>query len=306
HRKPEGDEIYYPTSAAGLLSLLARFDYDIVHYHFGGMLTRRVLALATACTLRPGIKSVLTFHSGGFPSTPQGKATSPNSIAAFVLRRLDGVIVVNQEIAGFLEKLQVQPRRVRLISPYSAMCDLRTGSLPPELKTFFDTHNPVIISAGQLEPEYDLPLQIEALGRVLPKFPDAGLLLLGSGGIERDLRVKIESLHLAAHALLAGDVPHEATLEAISRADLLLRTALYDGDSISVREALHVGTPVIASDNAMRPEGVTLFPQSGLRALVDAIETQLSRSKPQPTHVPADETSLQAVLDFYQELLAAK
>ncbi|MGH9496096.1 MAG: hypothetical protein ACRD3B_13945, partial [Candidatus Sulfotelmatobacter sp.] len=39
HRKPEGDEIYYPSSAAGLLSLLARLDYNLVHYHFGGILT---------------------------------------------------------------------------------------------------------------------------------------------------------------------------------------------------------------------------------------------------------------------------
>ena len=40
--------------------------------------------------------------------------------------------------------------------------------------------------------------------------------------------------------------------EAMSRITIFLRTTLYDGDSISVREALHLGVPVIASDNGMR------------------------------------------------------
>ena len=42
---------------------------------------------------------------------------------------------------------------------------------------------------------------------------------------------------------------------------ILLRTTLYDGDAVSVREALWIGTPVIASDNGMRPEGVRLVPK---------------------------------------------
>src|SRR5437764_15114755 len=74
-RKPEGDDIYYPKSALGLIRLLARLRYDIIHLHFGGMLTQRVLGLAFACSMVPGAKSVLTFHSGGYPSTPDGKRT---------------------------------------------------------------------------------------------------------------------------------------------------------------------------------------------------------------------------------------
>src|SRR5438105_8526009 len=39
------------------------------------------------------------------------------------------------------------------------------------------------------------------------------------------------------------------SLRAIADADVLLRTTLYDGDAISVREALYLGTPVVATDN---------------------------------------------------------
>ncbi len=161
-----------------------------------------------------------------------------------------------------------------------------------------------MISAGQLEPEYDLPLQIEALSKIRTKLASAGLLLLGSGTVERELREKIETLNCQKHVVLAGDVPHNATLVAIGRADLMLRTTLYDGDAISVREALQVGTPVIATDNTMRPSGVMLVPKSDLAALVRAIEVQLVRPKNREARPQTDEANLQAVFDFYQELLA--
>lgn len=304
HRKLEADDIYYPRNAIGLLTLLASLDYDIIHYHFGGMLTRRARALALACTQPRTAKSVMTFHSGGFPSTPEGHSTGPNSLAAFVLRQFDGLIAVNEEILGFFERLHIPRKHVRVISPFSFVQDKAAASLPSAIAGFFDTHHPVMISAGQLEPEYDLPLQVEALARIRGSVPSAGLILLGSGSVEPKLRQQIEGLRLKEHVLLAGDVPHAATIEAITRSDFMLRTTLYDGDAISVREALQVGTPVIAADNAMRPSGVTLVPKSDLSALVRAIETQLAQPKNPRAASQPDETNLQAVFDFYQELLS--
>ena len=92
----------------------------------------------------------------------------------------------------------------------------------------------------------------------------------------------------------------------MSRARILLRTTLYDGDAISVREALQVGTPVIATDNAMRPPGVSLIPKSDLPALLRAIEQQLAQPARPKEMSRADESNLQAVFDFYQDLLAGR
>src|ERR1700752_1183789 len=64
HRKTDADDVYYPANPLELLRLLGYLRYDIVHQHFGGMLTNRILGLGLVCTLRPRVKSVLTFHSG--------------------------------------------------------------------------------------------------------------------------------------------------------------------------------------------------------------------------------------------------
>src|SRR6266702_8760485 len=92
HRKPDEDEVYYPASAAALIQLLLRLKYDVIDLHLGGTLNKRVLSLGLVCTLQAGSKSVLTFHSGGYPSSPQAKAIGPNSFAGIVLRRFDGLI----------------------------------------------------------------------------------------------------------------------------------------------------------------------------------------------------------------------
>lgn len=307
HRKPQADEVYYPNGAAQLLQLLTRLQFDVLHLHIGGMLTNRLLALALICTLRPRAKSVLTFHSGGFPSSPAGQALGPTSFAGFVLRRFDGLIAVNQEIMEFFRKMEVAQDRTRLISPYAFLHDEQSLEVFPEpLANFFSAHDPVLISVGLLEPEYDLPLQIQVLPRIRKSFPNTGLVMIGSGSLEAQLRETINAQACAPHILLTGDLPHSVTMKAISRSRILLRTTLYDGDALSVREALELNTPVIATDNGMRPEGIILIPKSNLQALVEAIQQELRQEKGRK-HVPRrGDINVQAVFELYQSLTSGK
>ena len=46
--------------------------------------------------------------------------------------------------------------------------------------------------------------------------------------------------------------------------------------AVAVREALYIGTPVIATDNGMRPEGVYLIPPADAGRLRDAVCESLS------------------------------
>lgn len=303
HRKPDEDEVYYPSSAAGVLQLLWRLKYDVVHLHLGGSLNKRVLSLALVCTMQAPAKSVLTFHSGGYPSSREGKATGRNSYAGFVLRRFDALIGVNDEIVNFFRGLGTDPQRIRMILPHAFLTEENEApSLPSELESFFASHDAVLISVGLLEPEYDLALQIEALGHIRDKFPSAGLVLIGSGSLESRIRSLIRAQSYAEHIRLCGDVPHAATIQAISRAHLMLRTTLYDGDAVSVREALHLGTPVVATDNGMRPAGVHLIPKSNLQALVEAVEAQLMHPTKKATAARNDDANVRAVFELYREL----
>jgi len=303
-RRPDRDGVYYPKNALELLWLLVRLPYDILHLHIGGNLSARLLGLGLLCCWLPGRRAVLTFHSGGYPSSPEGRAMNAGSWRGFVLRQFDALIAVNQEIAGFFERCGVARSRIRLIPPHSLPASPGGSCLPAGLQEFFESHQPLLLTVGLLEPEYDLPLQIEALGVVRQRYPNAGLVIIGSGSLEARLKAQIEAASYAPHIKLCGDVEHGVTLSAIKACDVFLRTTLYDGDSISVREALHLGAPVIATDNGMRPPGVHLIAISDRDGCLRMIDQVLADPPPQEPRVrQTNADSLLAIVQVYRELL---
>src|SRR6266481_2079417 len=104
----------------------------------------------------------------------------------FVFRRFDRLIGVNGEIVALFHRCGVSPDRTRLICPHAFPAAPSSGPDPrPEaLRLFFDSHAPVLLTVGLLEPEYDLPLQIEVLGSVRETYPNAGLAIVGAGSLE--------------------------------------------------------------------------------------------------------------------------
>ena len=299
--RPQHDGVYYPSTALGVVGrLMGR--YDILHLHVGGGFSLQLLGLGLMCAWAPGKRSVLTFHSGGYPGSPQGQTARPATLRGFVLRQFDRVIGVNAEIAELFGRFGVEASRVRCIPPYWLPPELPRDPLSPELERFYGSHNPLLLTVGLLEPEYDLPLQIRSLGRWRQRHPEAGLVIIGSGSRENQLRLQIESAAWREHILLCGDVPHPVTLRALAGADVLLRTTLYDGDAISVREALHLGTPVVATDNGMRPAGTRVVPLGDEPALDMALEECL-RLERQPFQPQAGgDENLARVLGVYEEL----
>jgi glycogen synthase len=312
HRKPEADEVYYPKSPFEVVRLLVRLRYDIIHLHLGGTVPTRVLGLALLCCMMPRARAVLTFHSGGYPESEGGRTARPRTLRGFVFRRFSRVIGVNQKLVELFHRFGVSAEKLRLIRPDATSAPMPADELSPELRRFFDGHERVLVTVGLLEPEYDLSLQIESLGQVLKRFPNVGLVIIGSGSLEQGLRKQIDGKPYRDHVLLCGDMPHAVTLRAIAESELFLRTTLYDGDSVSVREALHMRVPVIATDNCMRPGGTHLIPASDIESLSEAIEQQLSQSnRPPRAAKPAacekeasgKEENLEAVLNIYRELM---
>jgi glycosyltransferase involved in cell wall biosynthesis len=303
-RRPSENGIYYPSNAFAVALHLLSHRYDIIHLHIGGRIWARQLALALACFALPDTRCVFTFHSGGYPSSPEGRSAHSRTLRAFVLRRFDRLIAVNEEIAQFFRTLGVEAHRVHVISPYLGFGGdaLGESSLPRQVSDFLATHNPVLISVGGLEPEYDVSLQMKALGIIRIRHPKAGLLVAGSGSLDEVIRKECSLLPYAEHILLNGDLAHGATIQAMQSSDIMLRTTWYDGDAISVREALHFGVPVIASDNGMRPEGTRLIPARDLDALVTAVENILASPPPRVPIASESNRNLEEVLRVYQDL----
>jgi glycosyltransferase involved in cell wall biosynthesis len=152
------------------------------------------------------------------------------------------------------------------------------------------------------EPEYDVPTQIEALEHLHGRFPAAGLVVLGSGSLDEELRRRVGASPRARDVLLCGDLAHVVAIGAVSRSDVFLRTTLYEGDSVSLREALHFGVPVVATDVGVRPEGVELVAARDPAGVAEAVVRCLGRSDRRPRAPQDGEEGLRAMLALYEEL----
>ena len=228
----------------------------------------------------------------------------PFSLRGFVLRRFDRLIGVNSEIVDFFKCLGVREDKIRLIYPHAFFEQEESVEIPQRVLRFIQEHPQLFVSVGLLEPEYDLPLQIEVMKSLREELPHAGLLLIGSGSLEQELREKILAKPYAQHVMLCGDMPHGVTMKIIDHATAMLRTTLYDGDAVSVREALYLGTPVIASDNGMRPFGVKLIPKEDIGSLRSAIMDVVKSEKTGKNPRAPDESNLEEIFKLYRELIA--
>ncbi|MBA2620616.1 MAG: glycosyltransferase family 4 protein [Acidobacteria bacterium] len=301
-RTGEEENVYHPRNPPELVRLLLKLKYDFLHIHIGGNLPPRVLALVlTAATLAPG-KSVLTLHSGGY-AVEKIEAAKFLSTHGFIFRRLTKIIVVNQLMSEMFVKFGVKPENIKEIPPFALSKSDANVEIPQKFLDFWDNHKKVLLAVSALETHYDLPLQINALEKVRKKFPETGLIILGSGSAEKELRELAASKSYAEHVFLAGEATREVVLHLIERSDVLLRTTVFDGDAISIREAIFLGTPVVATDNGMRPEMVRLIPMGDAAALEAAIEEQLKGGR-KPQYSGADgRENIKAVLDIYEELM---
>lgn len=300
---PEQD-VYHPQNGRGLVRLLLTLKYDVLHVHIGGELRFRVLLLLAVCAGLSRGKNILTFHSGGY-AAKKGNAARRFSIVGMVFRRYKKIICVNPSMTEMFEKFGVKKDRLHLIYPF-ALQDLdQTVEIPDKLREFTLRHRPFLLTVGLLEDTYDLFLQIDAFEKVLQKFPNAGLMIVGSGSLEGDLKKAIVSKLYSDKIFLTGDVEHKITLHLINNCDILLRTTKFDGDAISIREALHLKTSVIATDNGMRPNGVNLIAANpSIDTLVDKITRVLENNIPDKMAENDDgRGNIKAVIDVYKQLV---
>lgn len=298
--------VHHPESVLDFIRMLRNSNHDVLHLHIGGNVRFRVKLMMLACTILSGGKRIMTFHSGGFARSVEGQNATGKSLLGYIFRRFDQIITVNSMMLGMFEKYGVEAEKTRLIYPYSLKRSDPDVAIPAALEEFIERHQKLLISVGLLETDYDLELQINAMERVLKSQPATGLIIVGSGSLKAGLEGLIASKVYADNVLLAGDTDHEVVLRLIERADVFLRTTVFDGDAISIHESLFLGTPVIATDNGMRPEGVNLIPVGGEEELANAILDSLSHARSAPESKSDGAENITAVVDLYENLCSEK
>jgi glycosyltransferase involved in cell wall biosynthesis len=103
----------------------------------------------------------------------------------------------------------------------------------------------LIVSVGRLSVEKNFSLLLSVFAELSRKIDNLRLIIAGDGNCRDDLQRRIEELHISDRARLIGERSDIA--EMLISADLYITTSLWEGNPLSVMEAMAAGLPIVAS-----------------------------------------------------------
>jgi glycogen synthase len=299
-RAPSSDAYIRIAGASGLLRELLRHSWNdwAIHVHINGHNSKSwLIALAGSIAAQNGCGGLLTIHSGMAPQYLRECRRTDRGMARLACLQFDRIVCVNAEIAETVRRLGVSTSRIEVLPAFLPI-PVPHVSIPMELQIWLDRHDPVLSTAMFFRPEYGFDLLVEALVRLRPRHPDIGCIVMGTGEDRVAAEMQVQSRGLEESVRILGDTGHDMCLALMSRSAVFIRPTLRDGDSVSVREAVSMGVPVVASDVGTRPEEALLFEAGNLNGLVDHLERVLAAC-PQRTKIVPPADSAQRLLNLY-------
>ena len=250
---------------------------DVVHAH--GLRAGALAALALGRRRRGRTRLVVTLHNltiGGRLTTLVGER-----LERLIARRADLILAVSPDLAERARELGA-PRVELAIIP----------AVPPQQPTEPDPSDPAapeeawpqegarLLTVARLAPQKGLPLLLEAAA-ILSREVDAGRLaaftwaLAGDGPGREQAAERIAAEQLPV-TLLGRRTDAPALMEA---ADVVVQTSLWEGQPLTIQEALRSGTAIVATDvggTAVTARGGAVLVAPQAQAIAEALGTLLS------------------------------
>jgi L-malate glycosyltransferase len=105
----------------------------------------------------------------------------------------------------------------------------------------------VVICTRSWEPVYAIDVLVRAFSAVAPEFADGRLLLLGDGSRAAEIHKLIDGLGVRDRVHAQGRIDYDTLPEYFRLADIYASSALSDGSSVSLLEAMACGLPAVVT-----------------------------------------------------------
>ena len=250
---------------------------DVLHAH--GLRAGALAALALGRRRRGRTRLVVTLHNltvGGRLTTLVG-----DRLERLIARRADLVLAVSPDLAERARELSAPHVELAIIpaAPPPQASELSPpDSVVPE--DAWPQGGARLLTVARLAPQKGLPLLLDAAA-ILSSEVDAGRLeaftwaLAGEGPGRQEAAERIAAEQLPVTLLgRRSDAP--ALMEA---ADIVIQTSLWEGQPLTIQEALRAGAAIVATDvggTAVTARGGAILVVPQAQAIAEALETLLS------------------------------
>ncbi|MBS1141074.1 MAG: hypothetical protein H6R13_2527 [Proteobacteria bacterium] len=240
----------------GILSHYKRFRGNLVLVHSSELYG---LVVSVYCKLA-GAQVVQYFHNGRALARIHRNPLL-GWLVGKVLGYLDQVFVVNAEIAKSVHHLSNGVAKIDVVNPFIPPLE---SELQGYIPTGFESGKRIYVGwCGLFSGERAAIYGLDFFASVFRRFVSAGhdavaVLAAADFDAENELQTMARMKCLFANrvVIVPSDVPFVSVLNVL---DIFIRPTATDGDSISVREALYLNLPVLASDVSLRPSGVSTY-----------------------------------------------
>jgi len=236
-------------------------------------------------------------------------------ISRFTLKKANRVRVVREKIGRDVALYRkVDPKIITVLPIFVDVEALRAKPITVDLKKKYSQFAKIVLMASRLTSEKRVRVGIEVFANTAKIIPDLGMVIVGSGEEEGDLKKLVKKLGLE------NRVCFETWQQDISSyyktADLFFNTSLFEGYGLTLAEAAAVGCPVLTTrvgiaidffhdgrDALICPQGdvqcfsnkmITFFSNSAMKKSIGSAAFELM-SDVRMTH--------QAYLDKYKKAL---
>lgn len=287
---------------------------DLLHVHSFGAFWKEMLPFA-AVQQATGLPVVVSQHS--LIQELHTFSARDQRMLALTCGALARVATSGPTVRDKLLQLGVAPHKLTAVVPFLVpqTHDLSVQTWPADIDAVRKRSGPLVVAGtGRLVASggrdlYGLDQFVAAARKVLTHRPDAGFVyLIGADGAPDLLKASRQFVvdHQLQHAVCihVGDLPGPLMWQA---GDVFVRPTIDDGDAVSVREAMLLGVPTVASDAVGRPPGCWTY-RSGdtsdlARTLLSIFSDLEGARRTTAANRPAE--GFDAVVEIYQEVLAA-
>ena len=199
-------------------------------------------------------------------------------ITRWLIRQMDAIIATSDVSASYLKRAAtVIPHGVDT-DRYSPPADRAAAFAESGLSGRY-----AIGCFGRVRAQKGTDLFVEAMCRLLPRYPDFTAVIVGAVAVEQrafanDLKQRIEAADLATRIVITGELPIEQVQRWYQRLTIYAFTSRNEGFGLTLIEAMSVGAALVASRagaaELVVEDGITgvLTPPGDTDALIAALE----------------------------------
>jgi len=174
-----------------------------------------------------------------------------------ILVNSDKIIVVSYFLKDLVQKIGLAKEKIKVIYNSIDFLDTEPSSAnKKELKQKLGFKGITLLTIARLTPWKGVDMLIEIMPKLIEKYGQINLIIVGKGQELNKLKNLAQSLNLENSVFFLGKLDRQQTIEHLKAADLFVLNTNYEGMSHCLLEAMKVGMPIITTKAGGNPETI--------------------------------------------------